>query len=147
MYPIYTFGSEEQKAKWLPKLHAGEAIGCFGLTEPDFGSNPAGMRATAERCGDTWVLNGEKTWITNGSVADIAIVWARTWDARVLDQRYSWQAIHARVGDVELTLVQLRDPGLESVAQRRRIEGGAELPVAGPFRHRMGCIGSSDGLL
>jgi glutaryl-CoA dehydrogenase len=80
MYPIYTFGSEEQKAKWLPKLHAGEAIGCFGLTEPDFGSNPAGMRATAERCGDTWVLNGEKTWITNGSVADIAIVWARTSD-------------------------------------------------------------------
>jgi len=80
MYPIYTFGSEEQKANWLPKLHAGEAIGCFGLTEPDFGSNPAGMRATAERRGDTWVLNGEKTWITNGSVADVAVVWARTAD-------------------------------------------------------------------
>jgi glutaryl-CoA dehydrogenase len=80
MYPIYTFGSEEQKANWLPKLHAGEAIGCFGLTEPDFGSNPAGMRATAERSGDTWVLNGEKAWITNGSVADVAVVWARTAD-------------------------------------------------------------------
>jgi glutaryl-CoA dehydrogenase len=78
MYPIYTYGSEEQKQRWLPKLQSGEAIGCFGLTEPDFGSNPAGMRSTAEKHGATWVLNGEKTWITNGSVADIAVVWART---------------------------------------------------------------------
>lgn len=78
MYPIYTFGSEEQKQRWLPKLQSGEAIGCFGLTEPDFGSNPSAMRTTAERRGDTWVLNGEKTWITNGSVADVAVVWART---------------------------------------------------------------------
>jgi glutaryl-CoA dehydrogenase len=80
MYPIYTFGSEEQKDRWLPKLQSGEAIGCFGLTEPDFGSNPSAMRTTAELRGDTWVLSGEKTWITNGSVADIAVVWARTPD-------------------------------------------------------------------
>jgi glutaryl-CoA dehydrogenase len=80
MYPIFTFGSEEQKEKWLPKLHAGQAIGCFGLTEPDFGSNPAAMRTTAEKHGDSWVLNGEKTWITSGSVADVAVVWARTTD-------------------------------------------------------------------
>ena len=80
MYPILTYGSEEQKDKWLPRLRSGEAIGCFGLTEPDFGSNPAGMRATARRQGNCWVLNGEKTWITNGSVSDVAIVWARAED-------------------------------------------------------------------
>jgi len=78
MYPIHTYGSEEQKQYWLPKLQSGQAIGCFGLTEPDFGSNPGGMRCTAEKRGDTWVLNGEKTWITSGSVADVAVVWART---------------------------------------------------------------------
>ena len=78
MYPILTYGSEEQKQRWLPKLQSGEAVGCFGLTEPGFGSNPAGMLTRARQDGDEWVLNGEKTWITNGSVADVAIVWART---------------------------------------------------------------------
>jgi glutaryl-CoA dehydrogenase len=78
MYPIWKYGSPEQKDRWLPKLQTGSAIGCFGLTEPDFGSNPAGMRTTAVRDGDSWILNGEKTWITNGTVADVAIVWART---------------------------------------------------------------------
>ncbi len=78
MYPIYAFGSDEQKDKWLPRLQSGAAIGCFGLTEPGYGSNPGGMRTTAEKRGSDWVLNGEKTWITNGSVADVAIVWART---------------------------------------------------------------------
>jgi glutaryl-CoA dehydrogenase len=80
MYPIYTYGSEEQKRRWLPELQSGEAVGCFGLTEPDFGSNPSAMRATAEKRGDEWILNGEKTWITNGSAADVAIVWARAAD-------------------------------------------------------------------
>jgi glutaryl-CoA dehydrogenase len=80
MYPIYTYGSEEQKQKWLPKLQSGEAVGCFGLTEPGFGSNPAGMLTRARRDGSDWVLNGEKTWITNGSIADVAIVWARAED-------------------------------------------------------------------
>lgn len=78
MYPIHTYGSEEQKQRWLPRLQSGEAIGCFGLTEPAFGSNPAGMLTKARRDGSEWVINGEKTWITNGSVADVAIVWART---------------------------------------------------------------------
>ena len=80
MYAIYANGSQEQKEQWLPAMAAGEAIGCFGLTEPDFGSNPAGMRTRAKRDGDDWVLNGTKMWITNGSVADVAVVWAQTDD-------------------------------------------------------------------
>ncbi len=78
MYPIYTYGSEEQKQRWLPSLQSGEAVGCFGLTEPGFGSNPGGMLTNAKREGSSWIINGEKTWITNGSIADVAIVWART---------------------------------------------------------------------
>jgi len=78
MYPILTYGSEEQKQRWLPKLQTGEAIGCFGLTEPGFGSNPGGMQTTARQDGGGWILNGEKTWITNGTVSDVAIVWARS---------------------------------------------------------------------
>ena len=78
MYPIHTFGNEEQKQRWLPRLASGELIGAFGLTEPDFGSNPGGMLTRAEPDGDTYILNGEKTWITNGGIADISVVWART---------------------------------------------------------------------
>ena len=78
MYPIYAFGTEEQKQQYLPKMAAGEVIGCFGLTEPDFGSNPGGMITVAKQDGDGWVINGAKMWITNGSMADIAIIWAKT---------------------------------------------------------------------
>jgi glutaryl-CoA dehydrogenase len=78
MFPIWKFGSEEQKEEWLPKMAAGEAIGCFGLTEPDFGSNPAGLRTSARKDGSDWVLNGTKMWITSGSIADVAVVWARS---------------------------------------------------------------------
>jgi glutaryl-CoA dehydrogenase len=78
MYPIHAFGSEEQKEKWLPPLAQGKTVGCFGLTEPDFGSNPAGMRTRAVRDGDGYILNGSKMWITNGHIADVALVWART---------------------------------------------------------------------
>jgi glutaryl-CoA dehydrogenase len=78
MYPLKEYGSEEQKEKWLPLLQQGKAIGCFGLTEPDFGSNPAGMRARGKKDGDHWILNGEKAWITSGTIADVALVWART---------------------------------------------------------------------
>jgi len=80
MYAIHAFGSDEHKDRWLPAMAAGEAIGCFGLTEPDFGSDPAGMRTSARRDGTDWVLTGTKMWITNGSVADVAVVWARTDD-------------------------------------------------------------------
>ncbi len=78
MFPIWRYGSEEQKQQWLPAMARGEVIGCFGLTEPDFGSDPGGMLTKARRDGDDWVLNGSKMWITNGSVADVAVVWART---------------------------------------------------------------------
>ena len=77
MYPIYAFGSDKQKNEWLPKLAKGEAIGCFGLTEPDFGSNPGGMRTRAKKDGNDYILNGEKMWITSGSIADVAIIWAK----------------------------------------------------------------------
>ncbi len=77
MYPIYSFGSEEQKNYWLPRLAKGEKIGCFGLTEPDFGSNPAGMVTKAEKVNDGYILNGAKMWITNGTIADVAVVWAK----------------------------------------------------------------------
>ena len=80
MFAIWKFGSEEQKNEWLPKMAAGDAIGCFGLTEADFGSNPQGMLTNAKRSGDDWILNGSKMWITNGSIADVAVVWAQTED-------------------------------------------------------------------
>ncbi|MFI5206446.1 MAG: acyl-CoA dehydrogenase family protein [Gemmatimonadales bacterium] len=82
MYPIYTFGSEEQRKHWLPKLAKGEVIGCFGLTEPDFGSNPGGMITTARETKDGWVLNGAKMWITSGSMAQLAVIWAKTGDPK-----------------------------------------------------------------
>jgi glutaryl-CoA dehydrogenase len=80
MFPIYAFGSEEQKQHWLPRMARGEAIGCFGLTEPDSGSDPSSMRTTARRDGDSYILNGNKMWITNGGIADLAVVWAKAED-------------------------------------------------------------------
>jgi len=77
MYPIYTFGSDEQKNTWLPALASGEKLGCFGLTEPGFGSNPGGMTTTARKSGDEYILNGEKMWITSGTISDVAVVWAK----------------------------------------------------------------------
>ena len=113
MYAIYAYGSEEQKQRWLPRMAAGEAVGCFGLTEADSGSDPGSMRTRAVRDGSDWVLNGSKMWITNGSVADIAVVWARTddgirgflvepGDARLRRCGRASQALAAGVGD-ELT--------------------------------------------
>ena len=80
MFPIHAFGSDEQKKQWLPKLATGEKLGCFGLTEPDFGSNPSGMRTRARKDGDDYILNGEKMWITSGSIADVAVIWAKLED-------------------------------------------------------------------
>src|ERR1700734_367900 len=83
MFPIHAFGSDEQKSQWLPKLATGEKLGCFGLTEPDFGSNPSGMRTRARKDGDDYILNGEKMWITSGSIADVAVIWAKVEDPGV----------------------------------------------------------------
>ncbi len=80
MYPIYTFGTEEQKQTWLPAMQQGDKLGCFGLTEPDFGSNPGGMRTRARKSGKEYVLNGEKMWITSGTIADVAVIWAKVED-------------------------------------------------------------------
>jgi glutaryl-CoA dehydrogenase len=102
MFPIYAFGSEEQRKQWLPGMARGEIIGCFGLSEPDFGSNPQGMRTKAERSGSGYLLNGTKMWITNGSIAQIAVIWARV------------------DGDISGFLVETDRPGFRAAAIRRK---------------------------
>ena len=123
MYAIWRWGTEEQKERWLPAMHAGEAIGCFGLTEPDAGSDPGSMRTHARRDGSDWVLNGAKMWITNGTIADIAVVWARTDDGAIrgfLVERgtkgFSAPEIHKKISlrasvTSELVLEDVRVPG------------------------------------
>ena len=121
MYAIWAFGTEEQKAQWLPAMARGEKLGCFGLTESDFGSNPAGMRTFAKRDGSDWILNGTKYWITNGTIADVAIIWAQTeagiqgfavptttpgFKARLIEHKLSLRASHT----AELILENVRIP-------------------------------------
>jgi len=139
MYPILTFGSEEQKRRWLPRLQNGSAIGCFGLTEPDFGSNPAGMRTTAIRDGSGWVLNGEKTWITNGGVADVSVVWARTADgfAGFLVERgapgFSTSDIHGKWS--------MRASVTSSLSMADcRVDDSARLPEARGLKAALACL-------
>ena len=110
MYPIFTFGSEEQKDFWLPKLAKGDKIGCFGLTEPDYGSNPGGMVTKAEKVDGGYRLNGAKMWITNGTIADVAVVWAK------LD------------GIVRGFLVEKGTPGLKTSDIKGKISLRASLP-------------------
>ena len=88
MYPIYTFGTEEQKTCWLPKMATGEKLGCFGLTEPGFGSNPSGMLTRARRYGDDYILNGEKMWITSGNIADVAVIWAKVEEPGIAPEKW-----------------------------------------------------------
>ena len=113
MYPIYTFGSDEQKNTWLPAMAKGEKLGCFGLTEPGFGSNPGGMTTVARKSGDEYILNGEKMWITSGNIADVAVIWAKVEDeeqsgarvpggdgpAGVPRVRGAWEVVAARIRD------------------------------------------------
>ena len=158
MYPIYTYGSEEQKQRWLPKLQSGEAIGCFGLTEPDFGSNPAGMRTRAKQDGDHWILNGEKTWITNGSLADVAVVWARAEEGirGFLVEKgtpgFTTSDIHGKLSmrasvTSSLALSDCRVPASAMLPCAQGLESSARLSIAGAVRDRMGRGRRGYGLL
>jgi glutaryl-CoA dehydrogenase len=140
MFAIHHWGSEEQKQAWLPRLAAGEAIGCFGLTEPDAGSNPAGMRTRARRDGEDWVLDGTKMWITSGSLADVAVVWARTDDGAVngfLVERgmpgFSAPAMH---GKLSLRASVTSELVLDGV----RLPDSARLPGADSLRGPLSCL-------
>jgi glutaryl-CoA dehydrogenase len=144
MYPIYAFGTEEQKREYLPRMAKGEVIGCFGLTEPDFGSNPAGMITRAVRDGDDWVINGAKMWITNGSTAHIAIVWAKTGD---LDDVSSIRGFIVPTDTPGFTardqkgkLSLLASDTSELAFQDVRVPGSALLPESGGLKSPLMCL-------
>jgi glutaryl-CoA dehydrogenase len=139
MYAIHRWGSEEQKQQWLPRMAAGEAIGCFGLTEPDAGSDPGSMRTRARRDGPDWILHGQKMWITNGSVADVAVVWART-DEGVRGflvprgtEGFATQDIHRKLSLRASVTSELL---LDDV----RLPGDAQLPEATSLRGPLSCL-------
>ncbi|MBK9725908.1 MAG: acyl-CoA dehydrogenase family protein [Candidatus Lutibacillus vidarii] len=142
MFAIWAYGSEEQKQEWLPRMAAGEAIGCFGLTEPDFGSDPGGMRTTARRDGDDWVLNGTKMWITNGSIADVAVVWAQTGEAGggirgfvvpTDSHGFSAPLIHHKLS-LRASITS------ELVLEEVRLPGSAILPGVRGLKGPLGCL-------
>jgi glutaryl-CoA dehydrogenase len=139
MYSIWKWGSEEQKNEWLPRLAAGAAIGCFGLTEPDFGSDPANMRTRAVRDGSDWVLNGTKMWITNGSIADVATVWARTADGiRGFLVPAGTPGFTAR--DIEHKLSLRASTTSELVLDDVRLPSDAQLPAAEGLKGPLSCL-------
>ncbi|WP_422745286.1 acyl-CoA dehydrogenase family protein [Mycobacterium sp. WMMD1722] len=152
MFAIHHHGSEEQRKQWLPAMATGDVIGCFGLTEPDFGSNPAGMRTTARRDGSDWILNGAKMWITNGSVADVAVVWARAeegilgfvvpaetegFTGREMKHKLSLRASNTS----ELVLEDVRLPAEAQLPQARGLSG----PLACLSEARFGIVFGSVG--
>ncbi|WP_433440486.1 acyl-CoA dehydrogenase family protein [Nonomuraea sp. CA-141351] len=139
MYAIWKYGSEEQKQEWLPAMAAGERIGCFGLTEPDFGSDPAGMRTTAKREGGDWVLNGTKMWITNGSVSDVAVVWART-DEGVRGFLVPAGTPGFTVNDVKHKISLRASVTSELVLEGVRLPDEAMLPGARGLSGPLGCL-------
>jgi glutaryl-CoA dehydrogenase len=139
MFPIWRFGSEEQKRRWLPPMAAGEVVGCFGLTEPDFGSNPAGMRTSARRDGGDWVLNGTKMWITNGGIADLAVVWARAEDGvRGFLVPTDTPGFSAR--DIDRKLSLRASVTSELVLDGCRLPGDAVLPDVQGMRGPLSCL-------
>ena len=140
MFAIWRWGSEEQKERWLPAMHRGEAIGCFGLTEPDAGSDPGTMRTHARRDGDDWILNGAKMWITNGTIADVAVVWARTDDGEIrgfLVEKgmpgFSAPEIHKKIS-LRASITS------ELVLQDVRVPTDAMLPGASTLRGPLSCL-------
>jgi glutaryl-CoA dehydrogenase len=140
MYPIWRYGSEEQKQRWLPAMAAGEVIGCFGLTEPDFGSNPAGMRTSARRDGGDWVLNGTKMWITNGGIADLAVVWARTEDEGVRGFLVPAGTPGFSTRDIERKLSLRASVTSELVLEDCRLPADAVLPDVLGMRGPLSCL-------
>ena len=140
MYPIWRYGSEEQKRRWLPAMAAGEVVGCFGLTEPDFGSNPAGMRTGARRDGGDWVLNGTKMWITNGGIADVAVVWARTEDEGVRGFLVPAGTPGFSTRDIDRKLSLRASVTSELVLEDCRLPGDAVLPEVRGMRGPLSCL-------
>lgn len=144
MYPIFAFGSEEQRREWLPRLASGESIGCFGLTEPDFGSNPGGMLTRAVKDGDEWVLNGAKMWITNGSVSDVAIIWAKTGDIDDISSIRGFIVETDRDGfsarDQKGKLSLLASDTSELVLQDVRVPDANVLPGSGGLKSPLNCL-------
>jgi glutaryl-CoA dehydrogenase len=140
MYPIWRYGSEEQKRRWLPAMAAGEVVGCFGLTEPDFGSNPAGMRTSARRDGPDWVLNGTKMWITNGGIADLAVVWARTEDEGVRGFLVPAGTPGFSTRDIDRKLSLRASVTSELVLEDCRLPGDAVLPEVRGMRGPLSCL-------
>src|ERR671924_1490522 len=139
MFPIWKYGSEEQKQRWLPRMAAGEVVGCFGLTEPDFGSNPAGMRTSARRDGGDWVLNGTKMWITNGGIADLAVVWARA-EEGVRGFLVPTDTAGFSTRDIDRKLSLRASVTSELILDDCRLPGDAALPEARGMRGPLSCL-------
>jgi len=155
MYPIHAYGSEEQKEKWLPGLGAGELIGCFGLTESNFGSNPGGMITTAKKDGDEWIINGSKMWITNGSLADVALVWAKDEDGIVRGfllekgmEGFTSNDIHGKLSlrasvTSELSMVNVRVPDSSRLPDIEGLKGPLSCLTQARYGIAWGMVGAA----
>src|ERR1700733_2701460 len=142
MFAIWRWGSEEQKLQWLPQMAAGDAIGCFGLTEPDAGSDPAAMRTRARRDGNDWILHGQKMWITNGSVADVAVVWART-DEGIRGFLVPKDPAGFTTQDIHKKLSLRASVTSELLLDDVRLPESAMLPDATSLRGPLSCLGEA----
>ena len=155
MYPIHAYGSEEQKEKWLPGLGAGELIGCFGLTESNFGSNPGGMATTAKKDGDEWIIYGSKMWITNGSLADVALVWAKDEDGIVRGfllekgiEGFTSNDIHGKLSlrasiTSELSMVNVRVPDSSRLPNIEGLKGPLSCLTQARYGIAWGMVGAA----